>query len=103
MDFGAAPGLLSARFVSTPGGGGGTYKLVAFFPRAVSVYASSQVRVLQTMLPSTDLVLQTMFSSPRAVPQTNEPLRSPQRTFRQLPCIDIAKHPHGEKKKQRDG
>jgi virulence factor Mce-like protein len=29
-----------------PGGGGKTYKLVAYFPRAVSVYASSQVRVL---------------------------------------------------------
>ncbi|MEY2405618.1 MAG: hypothetical protein QOG39_534, partial [Acidimicrobiaceae bacterium] len=29
-----------------PGGGGSRYKLVAYFPRAVSVYASSQVRVL---------------------------------------------------------
>ena len=28
------------------GGGGGSYKLVAYFPRAVSLYPSSQVRVL---------------------------------------------------------
>ena len=28
------------------GGGGGTYKLVAYFPRAVSVYQSSQVKIL---------------------------------------------------------
>lgn len=31
---------------SLPGRGSGTYKLIAFFPRAVSVYPSSQVRVL---------------------------------------------------------
>jgi phospholipid/cholesterol/gamma-HCH transport system substrate-binding protein len=31
---------------SLPGQGGGTYKLIAYFSRAVSVYPSSQVRVL---------------------------------------------------------
>jgi phospholipid/cholesterol/gamma-HCH transport system substrate-binding protein len=38
------PFLMSS--CSLPGGGGGTYKLIAYFPRAVSVYPSSQVRVL---------------------------------------------------------
>src|SRR5688572_10465293 len=53
-------------------------------PVLQTMFPSSHERVLQTMLPSTYFVLQTMFSSPRAVPQTNEPLRSPHRTLRQL-------------------
>jgi virulence factor Mce-like protein len=37
---------LAAAGCSLPGGGGGGYKVVAYFDRAVSVYPSSQVRVL---------------------------------------------------------
>ena len=38
------------------GGGGGSYKLVAYFPRAVSLYPSSQVRVLGLPAGSVDAV-----------------------------------------------
>lgn len=38
--------VLFAAGCSPFGGKGGTYKLIAYFPRAVSVYPSSQVRVL---------------------------------------------------------
>jgi len=41
---------------SLPGKGGGTYKLVAYFSRAVSVYPSSQVRVLGLPAGSVDKV-----------------------------------------------
>jgi virulence factor Mce-like protein len=37
---------LAASGCSLIGGGGGSYKLVAYFPRAVSLYPSSQVRAL---------------------------------------------------------
>jgi virulence factor Mce-like protein len=39
-------GALLAGGCSFIGGGGGTYKLIAYLPRAVSVYKSSQVKVL---------------------------------------------------------
>ena len=42
----ATVAALLASGCSLIGGGGGTYKLVAYFPRAVSLYPSSQVRVL---------------------------------------------------------
>ena len=42
----AAVLALVASGCSLLGGGGGTYQLVAYFPRAVSLYPSSQVRVL---------------------------------------------------------
>src|SRR3954453_9680743 len=38
------------------GGGGGTYQLVAWFPRAVSLYPSSQVRVLGLPAGSVDSI-----------------------------------------------
>jgi virulence factor Mce-like protein len=38
------------------GGGGGTYQLVAYFPRAVSLYPSSQVRVLGLPAGSVDRI-----------------------------------------------
>ena len=42
----AVIGALMASGCSFIGGGGSTHKLVAYFPRAVSVYKSSQVKVL---------------------------------------------------------
>jgi virulence factor Mce-like protein len=42
----AVLGALLASGCSFIGGGGGTYKLTAYFPRAVSVFKSSQVKVL---------------------------------------------------------
>lgn len=39
-------GALLASGCSFIGGGGGTYELIAYFPRAVSVYNASQVKVL---------------------------------------------------------
>ncbi|MEY2423949.1 MAG: phospholipid/cholesterol/gamma-HCH transport system substrate-binding protein [Acidimicrobiaceae bacterium] len=42
----ALVGMLLASGCSFIGGGGKTYKLIAYFPRAVSVYKSSQVKVL---------------------------------------------------------
>lgn len=47
---------LLASGCSLLGGGGGTYQLVAYFPRAVSLYPSSQVRVLGLPAGSVDRV-----------------------------------------------
>jgi len=47
---------LIASGCSLLGGGGGTYQLVAYFPRAVSLYPSSQVRVLGLPAGSVDRV-----------------------------------------------